>query len=322
MPVVKTSKYLRNQLLFNGHLQTIYPAIFRKKVVLPFERERISTFDGDFLDLDWLRNGKDTLVILSHGLEGNSQRPYMTGMAKMFFESGYDVLNWNFRGCSESMNALPIFYHSGATYDLDLVISHAAKNYSNIHLIGFSLGANLTLKYLGETSWKSKIHIKKAVAISVPLDLGGSCDKIDEFGNKLYAYNFLYSLKQKIRKKALHFPEKLSIDKLSNIHSLRDFDNEFTAPLHGFKDATDYYQQCSSLYFLPQIKHPTLVLNAKNDPFLSRNCFPTNAGKYKATLYLEYPKHGGHVGFSPRTVKERFWSETRALEFIQNENIN
>lgn len=117
------------------------------------------------------------------------------------------------------MNALPIFYHSGATYDLDLVISHAAKNYSNIHLIGFSLGANLTLKYLGETSWKSKIHIKKAVAISVPLDLGGSCDKIDEFGNKLYAYNFLYSLKQKIRKKLYTFRKNYqSINSPTYIH--------------------------------------------------------------------------------------------------------
>lgn len=322
MPVVKSSKYHRNQLLFNGHLQTIYPAIFRKKVVLPFERERISTPDGDFLDLDWLKNDNNNLVILSHGLEGNSQRPYMTGMAKMFFESGYNVLNWNFRGCSESMNTQPVFYHSGATYDLDLVISHAAKHYRTIHLIGFSLGANLTLKYLGEPTWKSKKYIKKAVTISVPLDLGGSCDKIDEFRNKIYAYNFLYSLKQKIRKKALLYPEKLSVEKLSGIHSLRDFDNTYTAPLHGYKDATDYYQQCSSLYSLPKIKHPTLVLNAQNDPFLSKACYPTNEGNYEASLYLEYPKHGGHVGFSPRTIKERFWSETRALEFIQNENIN
>lgn len=322
MPVVKTSKYFQNQLLFNGHLQTIYPAIFRKKVDLPFKRERILTPDGDFLDLDWLKRDGSNLVILSHGLEGNSQRPYMTGMAKIFYESGYDVLNWNFRSCSESMNNKPIFYHSGATYDLDLVISHAARHYSSIHLIGFSLGANLTLKYLGEPSWKSKIHIKKAIAISAPLDLGGSSDKIDELRNKLYALNFLLSLKQKIKQKALSYPEKFSLQKLSGIRTIRSFDNAFTAPLHGFKDATDYYQQCSSLHFLPQIKHPTLVLNAQNDPFLSKACFPTNTCKYAENLFLEYPNHGGHVGFSPRSGKERFWSETRALEFIQNENIN
>tara|TARA_R110002111_G_scaffold103_7_gene1780 strand:+ start:23 stop:991 length:969 start_codon:yes stop_codon:yes gene_type:complete len=322
MPAVKISNYYRNQLLFNGHLQTIYPAIFRKKVDLPFERERIKTPDGDFLDLDWLKGGSNSLVIISHGLEGNSQRPYMTGMAKVFFDAGYDVLNWNFRGCSESMNTKPIFYHSGASYDLDHVVSHASTRYSDIHLVGFSLGANITLKYLGETFWESKKNIKKAIAISVPLDLVGSCDKIDQLKNKLYAFNFLHSLKQKIKKKAKVFPEKFSTKQLSKINTIRAFDNEFTAPLHGFGDADDYYSKCSSLHYLPKISHPTLVLNARNDPFLSNSCFPIVKEEYSENLFFEYPKHGGHVGFSPRSGQERFWSETRALEFIQSQIIN
>jgi len=322
MPVVKTSNYNFNQLLFNGHLQTIYLAIFRKKVDLPFKRERIKTPDGDFLDLDWLKGDSNSLVIISHGLEGNSQRPYMTGMAKVFFDSGYDVLNWNFRGCSESMNTKPIFYHSGATYDLDLVVSHAAEMYASIHLVGFSLGANIMLKYLGEPFWKSKENIKKAIAISVPMDLGASCDKIDGLRNKLYALNFLFSLKQKIKQKALVFPDKFSTKKLSRIRSIRTFDNEFTAPLHGFVDADDYYNRCSSLHYLSDISLPTLVLNARNDPFLSKSCFPIIKEKYSKKLFMEYPKHGGHVGFSPRSGQERFWSETRALAFIQSENIN
>ncbi|WP_339923284.1 alpha/beta fold hydrolase [uncultured Cyclobacterium sp.] len=322
MPVVKPSNYNRNQLLFNGHLQTIYPAIFRKKVVLPFKRERIKTPDGDFLDLDWLKKDNERLVILSHGLEGNSQRPYMAGMAKAFFDSGYDVLNWNLRGCSESMNTRPIFYHSGATYDLDLVVSHAAKRYTSINLVGFSLGANITLKYLGEENWKSRHNIKKAVAISVPMDLGGSCDKIDSFTNKLYAFNFLLSLKQKIKLKALVFPDKFSIKNLSHIRTIRAFDNEFTAPLHGFIDADDYYNRCSALHFLSKIKHPTLILNAQNDPFLSKSCFPSMKDGNFENLFTEYPKHGGHVGFSPRSGQERFWSETRALAFIQSEKLN
>ncbi|EPR67487.1 YheT family hydrolase [Cyclobacterium qasimii] len=322
MPVVKTSNYNRNQLLFNGHLQTIYPALFRKKVILPFKRERIKTPDDDFLDLDWLKRDSKSLVIISHGLEGNSQRPYMTGMAKVFFDSGYDVLNWNLRGCSESINKKPIFYHSGATYDLDSVISHAAKKYTSINLVGFSLGANITLKYLGEPFWKSKLKIKKAIAISVPMDLGGSCDKIDGLRNKLYAVNFLHSLKQKIRQKALVFPDKFPTKKLSHIRSIRAFDNEYTAPLHGFIDADDYYNRCSALHYLSKINHPTLILNAQNDPFLSNSCFPSMIDAYSENLFLEYPKHGGHVGFSPRSGQERFWSETRALEFIQRENIN
>lgn len=322
MPVVKTSNYHCNQLLFNGHLQTIYPAIFRKKVDLPFKRERIKTPDGDFLDLDWLKGGSNSLVIISHGLEGNSQRPYMTGMAKVFFDSGYDVLNWNFRGCSESMNTKPIFYHSGATHDLDLVVSHASERYSSINLVGFSLGGNLTLKYLGEPFWKSKNNIKKAIGISVPLDLGGSCDMIDRLRNKLYAINFLHSLKQKIRKKALMFPELFPNLKLSGIHTLRAFDNSYTAPLHGFIDAEDYYHQCSSIHFLSGIESPTLILNAQNDPFLSKTCYPSIKGQHSKNIFMEFPKHGGHVGFSPRSGQERFWSETRALAFIQSENIN
>jgi len=322
MPVVKKSKYTRNHLLFNGHLQTIYPAIFRKKDPLPFEKERIKTPDGDFLDLDWLKCGSKNLVIISHGLEGNSQRPYMTGMAKVFFDAGYDVLNWNFRSCGDTMNLNPFFYHSGATYDLDLVVSHASEMYPSIYLVGFSLGGNLTLKYLGETFWKSKKYIKKAIAISVPLDLGESCDKIDKPGNKIYALKFLYSLKQKIRQKAKVYPDLITTKKLSGITSLRAFDNAYTAPLHGFVDATDYYQLCSSIHYLSGIDLPTLILNAQNDPFLSKSCFPIDSGQYSKNLFLEFPQHGGHVGFSPRSGHDRFWSETRALEFIQSENLN
>lgn len=140
MSVQKESKYNPHQFLFNGHLQTLIPALFRKKIPLSFQRERIDTEEGDFLDLDWLRQGSPKLVIISHGLEGNSRRPYMSGMAENFFNAGYDVLNWNFRGCSGTMNRKPVFYHSGATGDLEQVVLHADANYRSIYLIGFSLG--------------------------------------------------------------------------------------------------------------------------------------------------------------------------------------
>ncbi|MDN3686548.1 YheT family hydrolase [Cyclobacterium jeungdonense] len=320
MPVLNESKYNPHQFLFNGHLQTLIPALFRKNIPLSFERERINTEDGDFLDLDWLRQGSSDLVIISHGLEGNSQRPYMSGMADNFFKTGYDVLNWNFRGCSGTENLKRSFYHSGATWDLEQVILHAQKNYQSIYLIGFSLGGNLTLKYLGEKEWPGHEKIKKAVSISVPLDLDGSCRQIDHISNKIYAFNFLYSLKQKIRQKALKFPEILFGKSLRRINSLRKFDDVFTAPLHGFSQAADYYRQCSALQFLPGICKPTLVLNARNDPFLSASCYPKNREVNPEHLCLQYPKQGGHVGFSPRSKNERYWSEVRALEFIQSEN--
>ncbi|MEP2296893.1 MAG: alpha/beta hydrolase, partial [Algoriphagus sp.] len=186
MPLLENSIYTRPKWLFNGHLETIYPSLFRKVSVQPPVQERISTHDGDFLDLDWYRQNTSKLVIISHGLEGNSTRAYMLGMVKTFLAEGYDVLTWNFRSCSEEMNKQVIFYHSGATYDLDQIVSHAYDQYEEISLVGFSLGGNLTLKYLGEKG-DTISKIRKGVAISVPLHLASSSKKISETANTLYS---------------------------------------------------------------------------------------------------------------------------------------
>ncbi|MCC5937217.1 MAG: alpha/beta fold hydrolase [Lunatimonas sp.] len=315
MPVVKNQNYVHPEFLFGGHLQTIVPSVFRTVPILPFERERISTPDGDFLDLDWLKQGSDNLVIISHGLEGNSRRPYMMGMADFFFSRGYDVLNWNFRGCSGSTNLQPVFYHSGATHDLHTVVLRAKSGYRNIFLVGFSLGGNLTLKYLGERA-PAQHGVQKAVAISVPLDLGGASDQISRRSNWLYSSRFLKSLKAKVKEKAKIFPERIPLGDLSKVRTLRDFDNWFTGPLHGFRDADHYYQSCSSLGFLEGIAIPVLILNARNDPFLSESCFPERLGETLSGVYMEFPTTGGHVGFSPRRVGFPFWSEKRAFDFI------
>lgn len=318
MPVVKKTDYEYPKWLFNGHLQTIIPSLFRDTHSLPFERERVTTPDGDFLDLDWLRNASKKLVIISHGLEGNSQRPYMTGMARHFFANGYDVLNWNFRGCSEELNNKPIFYHSGATYDLDFVVGHASKNYESVYLIGFSLGGNLTLKYLGEKRERTP-KIKKAVAISVPLHLESACIKISTGENIMYAKRFLKTLKEKVVRKAIKFPSEIPTGILRKIKTLQDFDDHYTGPLHGFKDAHDYYEQNSSLYFLEHIEIPSLILNAQNDPFLSDQCFPVSVGRKLEQVWMDFPKYGGHVGFSPRKKADIYWSEKRAFEFITSD---
>ncbi len=319
MPLIKTTEYQNPKWLFNGHLQTIVPSLFRESISLPIERERISTPDGDFLDLDWLKAGADKLIIISHGLEGNSRRPYMLGMANQFFGKKFDVLTWNFRGCSEEMNRKAIFYHSGATYDLETVINHASQGYQEIYLIGFSLGGNLTLKYLGENRERSK-KIKKAVAISVPFHLESSCIKISTGQNILYAKRFLSTLKQKVINKALIFPEEIPTGTLRKIKTLKDFDDYFTGPIHGFKDAHDYYEQNSALYFLEGIKIPILALNAQNDPFLSDKCFPISQARKLDNVWMEFPKYGGHVGFSPRKSEEIYWSEKRAVEFITSDH--
>lgn len=315
MPLIGKTEYSNPKWLFNGHLQTIVPGLFRCFNTLPFERERINTPDGDFLDLDWLKKDSRKLVIISHGLEGNSRRPYMVGMASHFFEGGFDVLNWNFRSCGEQLNLKPIFYHSGSTYDLETVIKHAEKEYDEIFLIGFSIGGNLTLKYLGEER-KLNPKIKKGVAISTPLHLESSCIKISSMQNIIYSKRFLRTLKEKIIKKSRQFPEEVSISYLSKITSQMDFDEYYTGPIHGFTGAKDYYDINSSLYYLTGIEVPSLIINALNDPFLTEKCFPIELGRHLNSVWMEFPRFGGHVGFSPRDKKENYWSDKRAFEFI------
>ena len=180
--------YKPSKLLFNAHLETIYPALLRRVKFVPYQRERINTPDDDFLDLDWVKQKSKRLVIISHGLEGNSHKPYIRGMAKAFHERSYDILAWNYRGCSGEVNKQLRFYHSGATDDLHTVINHATThNYQEIYLIGFSLGGNITLKYLGEQNSSVNSILKKAVAISVPLNLHSSCLKISEPDNIIYS---------------------------------------------------------------------------------------------------------------------------------------
>ena len=318
MPLVSNSTYQRPKWLFNGHLETIFPSVFRKVETQNPVRERLNTQDGDFLDLDWYRSGKPKLVVISHGLEGNSTRPYVLGMVREFVQMGFDALTWNYRGCGEELNSKPIFYHSGATYDLDFVIQHAEKSYEEIFLVGFSLGGNLTLKYLGEKK-SSFPKLKKGVAISVPLDLAQSSDKISTWENTIYSKRFLRTLKKKIRQKADLWPKEMDLSKLNRVKSLREFDDHYTGPLHGFHDAKEYYEVNSSLYFLDQIETPTLVLNALNDPFLSETCFPYQLAEKLEKVYFEFPKHGGHVGFSSENPQKSYYSESRAVEFINHD---
>lgn len=318
MPLLPNSSYKRPKWLFNGHLETIYPALLREVVFKSPRRERIQTHDGDFLDLDWYQEKNPRLAIISHGLEGNSSRPYMLGMARKLNSEGFDVLTWNYRGCSEELNQKAIFYHSGATYDLMTVVTHAQTNYQEIILIGFSLGGNLTLKFLGEVQ-TSLSKIKKAVAISVPLDLSGSCEKISTGQNLMYSKRFLKTLKEKVARKSALFPDELPLEKLQKVKTLRDFDDVITGPLHGFADAAEYYQVNSSLQFLDKIEVPTLILNAQNDPFLSPTCFPETLAKRLDGVYFEFPKHGGHVGFATSSHEKTYYSEARAVEFISHD---
>lgn len=308
--------YKRPSILFSGHLETIFPALLRT-VDVPYRRERITTPDNDFLDLDWLHQNSKKLVIISHGLEGNSTRAYMKGMARAAAAQGFDVVAWNFRGCSDEMNRLLRFYHSGATEDLECIIRHArANDYREIYLIGFSLGGNLTLKYLGERTLYPEI--KRAVAFSTPLDLYTSCLKISRPSNRIYANRFLNSLKEKIVRKSKMIAG-LDLTGIEKINTILDFDDRYTAPLHGFENARRYYSECSSIHFLDSIAIPTLIVNAQNDPFLSEACYPVTQFKQHDYIKFENPQHGGHVGFAQFNKNGLYWSEERALSFLTEE---
>ena len=315
MPIIE-STYKPSFYFKNGFISTVYSGLVRR-VSLKQERERITLKDGDFLDLDWsFSNSKSKkLIILLHGLEGNGQRPYMTGTANHFNNNGLDAVCINFRGCSGENNLKYYSYHSGATEDLHAVIQHAilSKNYSEIYLKGFSLGGNIILKYLGEHH-AIPDQVKASIAVSIPCDLYGSCKELHKLKNKLFHDRFLRDLVKHLKEKQKLFPEELSIEAINTIKTLIEFDTIYTSKAHGFRDALDYYKKSSSLQFLHNIKTPTLIINALNDSFLSSECYPVKEAKRNPNLYLEMPNYGGHAGFVDK--KNVYYNEKRALEFI------
>ncbi|EGV44847.1 alpha/beta fold hydrolase [Bizionia argentinensis JUB59] len=317
MPIIE-STYKAPYLFRKGFVATVYSGLIRNVKGLTQQRERITVSDGDFLDLDWSFTKEKTkkLIIILHGLEGSAQRAYVTGTAKLCNQNSVDAVSVNFRGCSGEDNLLFQSYHSGATEDLQEVISHVmeTKAYSEIYIKGFSLGGNVTLKYLGQNT-NIPTEVKGGIAISVPCYLAGSARELHTFKNKAFHERFKRNLVNKLRAKSLSYPDKISLEDLKGIRTLYDFDNFYTAKAHGFKDASDYYEQSSSLQFLPNIKIPTLIINALNDSFLSSECYPIKAAKNNPNLFLEMPKYGGHVGFIQKGAF--YYNELRTLEFIQ-----
>ncbi|TQE96892.1 MAG: alpha/beta fold hydrolase [Spiribacter salinus] len=303
----------------NAHLQTIYPTLFRRTPLITKRRERIETPDADFLDLDWSKGPQHRrLAIITHGLEGHSRGSYCQGMAAALRRAEWDVLIWNLRGCSGEPNRRLQSYHSGATGDLQVVLDHvfAGGGYERIALIGFSLGGNLTLKYLGDHGPELDPRIRSAVALSVPCDLASSAKRLESWENRIYMARFMRSLRAKVRQKAIHHPGELNLAGLSEVRTFAEFDDRYTAPIHGFKDANDYWERCSCRRVLEKITIPTLLINALDDPFLTPDCYPRKAAARNPNFHLETPKHGGHLGFVEFNKAGEYWSERKAVEFL------
>ncbi|WP_299010081.1 alpha/beta fold hydrolase [uncultured Tenacibaculum sp.] len=290
------------------------------KNTIVYDRTRVTTWDADFIDLDFSLVGSKSLVLLIHGLEGSSQSNYMITTSNYLNKKGFDTVCMNLRGCSGEDNLLLGTYHSGKTDDVDFIIKYLNKNYSydEIILVGFSLGGNLTLKYLGEFS-DIPSEVKGGVAVSVPVDLTSSQAELNKLKNKIYLNEFLKTMKLKLLKKAEKFPDfKLNKELLFKASKFRHLEKQYTVPVFGFESSEDYWQKASSKPFIPEIKVPTLLINALNDSFLSKECFPSKEAKNMKNFYLLTPNYGGHVGFiSSFTNTENDWLEKRIAQFIE-----
>jgi len=317
MPIIK-SNYKPPFYLQNGHVSTILPSMFRKVKGVEYTRERITTPDDDFLDIDWIKKGNKKLVVVLHGLEGNSHRHYVKGVAKHFSAHNWDVAAWNARSCSGEMNTQPRLYHHGDVADvvttIDYIITN--NNYEQIALVGFSMGGAMVLNYISDSSVKLPALISKAVVISPPVEVGDSAVQLEKASMTFYRKRFLDKLKEKMKQKAIMHPDIIKVDGIDTITSFAEFDMRYTVPLHNFETTEAFYKNASSKHQLKNINIPTLLLIAKDDPFMPSSCYPLTEAEDNPNLFLELTEKGGHVGF-PIKNHQRSWMEIRALEFIE-----
>lgn len=316
MPLVDLPTYELSPYLRNGHINTLYTYLKRKPRVEGVERIRYTTYDDDFIDVDHLKQGNNRVVLLLHGLEGSSSSQYMGGMANFLRGHQFDVAMINHRSCSGHLNKTMTMYHSGFTQDVDLLAQLLSKEYEELYIVGFSMGGNMALKYIGDGAYSLPSNLKKVAAISVPIELSSSSNKLTHWSNYLYERNFLGTLKKKAYLKQQQFPNEISVGQIANIKSLVDFDDHFTGPIHGFVNAEDYYTQSSAKQFLPSIKVPGLLINALDDPFLTPECFPFEIAKASKLFHFGAVKHGGHVGFYDRNYPGSY-VEPIVLDWLQ-----
>jgi len=319
MPILKNTSYRPTLLFRNGHLNTVYRSLFGKNGQL-FKRERLELPDHDFIDLDISSVNSKKVVIAIHGLEGSSKSTYIQSLTGVLNNNAYDVVAMNLRSCSGELNRLISSYHSGKTEDLDSVIKYLNQyyQYDEINLVGYSLGGNLVLKYMGEYGAHTSSSIKSAIGVSVPCDLKASAIKMNTFLNKPYLTMFMQSLRKKALQKLKEHPDSfLTKEAILSTKTFKDFDDIYTAPAHGFKNAEDYWARSSANRYISQIKLPTLLITAKDDPFFNKDCYPFKEASENSYFFMEATPHGGHVGFnSTFKVNLNDWHENRIVGFL------
>ncbi|CAB1275733.1 hydrolase [Candidatus Nitrosacidococcus tergens] len=304
--------------LSNPHLQTIWGARFRTRPKTLLLWERLELPDGDFLDLTWSGQGKGPIVIILHGLEGSYRSRYASGMLTAIAYQGWRGVLMHFRGCSGEPNRLNRGYHSGDTVDFQTVLNMLQEREPNTPLaaIGYSLGGNVLLKWLG-TQIKQN-SLKSAVGVSIPFDLQQAAQQLSQRSSRIYQIALIRTLKRSMRRKFSNKNCPFNLKALRKVQTFEEFDNLVTAPLHGFKDAYDYWQQSSCKQFLAGIKTPTLILHSKDDPFLPQTAIPSETD-LSDSVQLELSQQGGHVGFvsSRRLWNMEYWLDQRIIRFLQ-----
>jgi len=298
-----------------GHLQTVLASL-RPPPRVALRRERWDTPDGDFIDVDFCGDpGAKTQLVLFHGLEGGSDSHYARAIAAHAADQGWSLAIPHFRGCSGELNRRPRAYHSGDSEEIDWVLKRFDVQ---VHAVGISLGGNALLKWLGERGDEARALVRRAAAVSAPIDLSAAGNALDRGLNRLvYTRHFLSTLKPKSLAKLEVFPGIYDREKLRAARSFREFDGTVTAPLHGFRDADHYWTSSSSGPHLEHIRVPTLVLNARNDPFLPEHELLAAARKAAPCVVLEFPRTGGHAGFlvGPFPGSHR-WLPRHLFEFL------
>lgn len=321
MPIIE-SEYKCHRAFRNGHIQTILPLLTRRKPKIESIKEVFITPDNDRLTTFFYKNESSLkLTIITHGLEGTAEDPYIISMAKNLVESGYNVLTWCMRSCDGQINHTPKFYNAMDFGDLEFLIDKFETNFGEINLVGISLGGSVTANYVGRKSENILNKINKTVLISTPLDLVSSAKSLESNINRyLYHWIFVSSMKKKVFEKSKIMELPIDLENIKNSRFIGDIDEHLIRPLYGFESGHHYRTEASSLPFLHQTKRPIFILNAQDDPFLAHQSLPFELAKSNELIFLEAPRHGGHVGFIKKPSDRYHWQEKRLLEFLNSSN--